>query len=196
MAIIEEVLDDEEVQEKLDRIKQEGNQQFGLGNYSDAVQKYSEALEVCPPDFNEFRTVLHSNISACYIKLEKWDEAVDAATTALEADPKNPKALERRGYANQRLDKVDDSIVDYKAIIEEYPKRVDLQKKIAECQARSLEKQEEMKKGVIEKLKTLGNVCLKPFGLSTDSFEMTPNGTGGYSIGMKGQNRSNNSDEN
>ncbi|CAD5206215.1 unnamed protein product [Bursaphelenchus okinawaensis] len=34
-------------------------------------------------------------------------------------------------------------------------------------------------------LKNLGNMFLKPFGLSTDNFEMVPQEGGGYSIQMK-----------
>lgn len=44
---------------------------------------------------------------------------------------------------------------------------------------------EQMKEEMIEQLKKLGNMCLKPFGLSTDSFQMVPQPGGGYSIQMK-----------
>lgn len=44
---------------------------------------------------------------------------------------------------------------------------------------------EEMKKEMLDQLKKLGNMCLKPFGLSTESFEMVPQPGGGYSIQMK-----------
>lgn len=47
------------------------------------------------------------------------------------------------------------------------------------------EKIMELFQEMISKLKDFGNMCLKPFGLSTDNFEMVQQPGGGYSISMK-----------
>jgi len=44
---------------------------------------------------------------------------------------------------------------------------------------------EKTKEEMLEQLKKLGDMCLRPFGLSTNSFEMVPQPGGGYSISMK-----------
>uniref|UniRef100_A0A1I7XGP1 DUF4470 domain-containing protein n=1 Tax=Heterorhabditis bacteriophora TaxID=37862 RepID=A0A1I7XGP1_HETBA len=75
-----------------------------------------------------------------------------------------------------------------------FPLRSDYSKRIAEIQTKIAQRNEEMKKDMLAKLKGLGDMCLRPFGLSTDNFQMIPNGDGGYSISMK--NVSNSSQDN
>ena len=47
-----------------------------------------------------------------------------------------------------------------------------------ECNKR----QEEMKQQMFTQLRSLGDMCLKPFGLSTNNFSLEDNGSGGYSM--------------
>lgn len=45
--------------------------------------------------------------------------------------------------------------------------------------------EEKAKQEMIEQLKKLGNMCLKPFGMSTDDFQMVPQEGGGFSVQMR-----------
>ncbi|OAA72082.1 Tetratricopeptide-like helical [Akanthomyces lecanii RCEF 1005] len=61
------------------------NELFNAGDFSAALAQYEQALSSCP-DYKHFeRAVVHSNTSACLIKLEDWTAAAKAATSSLDA---------------------------------------------------------------------------------------------------------------
>nr|CDJ81712.1 Tetratricopeptide TPR-1 domain containing protein [Haemonchus contortus] len=186
MVVIEEEWEDSETTKTAEKLKQEGNTKFGEGEWKEAEDKYKEALAICPAEDVELCSILHSNLSAAYIKQAQWEEAAGAATKAIEANSTNDKALERRAFAFSKIpEKFQNALEDYELLKERFPQRVQYVRKIEELKNRIAERDENLKNEMIEKLKDLGNVCLRPFGLSTDSFEMVPNGEGGYSISMK-----------
>ncbi|KAH6856932.1 hypothetical protein B0I37DRAFT_86874 [Chaetomium sp. MPI-CAGE-AT-0009] len=64
--------------------KAEANTLFSSGKYEIAINKYDEAVAVCPDYLDYELAVLRSNIAACHLKLEEWKEAVNNATSALD----------------------------------------------------------------------------------------------------------------
>ncbi|KKY19935.1 putative tetratricopeptide repeat protein 1 [Phaeomoniella chlamydospora] len=64
--------------------KSRANALFSSSQYSEALSTYDQALASCPNYLDYDIAVLQSNISACYIKLEEWKDAVDAATRSLD----------------------------------------------------------------------------------------------------------------
>lgn len=65
-------------------IKQEANQLFSSACYDQAISVYDRALSSCPHYLDYDVAVLRSNIAACYLKLEDWKAAIDAATASLD----------------------------------------------------------------------------------------------------------------
>ncbi|VDO65032.1 unnamed protein product [Heligmosomoides polygyrus] len=186
MVVIEEEWESSESVEAAEKLKKEGNSRFGEGDWAAAELKYKEALAACPTDAQQLRSVLHSNLSAVYIKQIQWQAAADAATEALTANEANEKALERRAFAYSNIpEKYDKAVEDYEALKERFPQRTQYSAKISDLRQKITVRDEKLKEEMIGKLKELGNACLRPFGLSTDSFQLIPNGEGGYSISMK-----------
>jgi peptidylprolyl isomerase len=93
-------------------LKNKGNALFKDGNYDDAAIQYVEAMTYLDDDLtvegdeettklgNEVFTTCHLNAAMCYLKMEKWFEAISTCSFVLEQDENNVKALFRRGMAN------------------------------------------------------------------------------------------------
>ncbi|KAK3292113.1 NMD3 family-domain-containing protein [Chaetomium fimeti] len=243
------------------------NTLFSSGKYEIAINKYDEAVAVCPDYLDYELAVLRSNIAACHLKLEEWKDAVNNATTALDGldrleqqekekenekgsekeDEKaqvnepdaakaddaeeeiisagaakagpalttNPddesreaarrkrqddiariraKALMRRARARSELrgwSNLEGAIEDYKRLAS-MANLATADKMVVQAQLRALPPlakaaQEKETAEMWSKLKELGNGLLKPFGMSTDNFQMVKDEkTGGYSMNFQG----------
>jgi len=93
-----------------DKNKQRGNEAFGSGEYAQAILLYSLALDKADelPDVDDPfpakhqlfpRDVTLSNRAACFLKLGQHEKAEADAKKASEINPKNIKAVFRRGLA-------------------------------------------------------------------------------------------------
>ncbi|KAI7494334.1 hypothetical protein KC367_g8079 [Hortaea werneckii] len=65
-------------------LKGSGNQQFGHGNFSEAISTYDRALASLPNYLDYEIAVLRSNIAACHLKLEEWKEGVESCEKGIE----------------------------------------------------------------------------------------------------------------
>lgn len=65
--------------------KASANALFGSGSYENALQTYDRALALCPNYLDYEIAVLHSNISACNLKLADWKAAAEAAGKGIES---------------------------------------------------------------------------------------------------------------
>lgn len=89
--------------------KDEGSELFKGGNFRPACARYQKALTHCskffdlsPADEKEItalKVTLYSNLAACYIKLENWDQVVRYTTDAIDLDGQNAKCFFRRSAA-------------------------------------------------------------------------------------------------
>lgn len=240
--------------------KAEANTLFTSGKYEFAINKYDEAVAVCPDYLDYELAVLRSNIAACHLKLEEWKEAVSNATTALDgldrleqqekekkekeqaqvdepgaaknddaeeeiisagaakAGPALPtssedesneaarqkrqddiariraKALMRRARARSELggwSNLEGAVEDYNRLAG-MTNLAAADRKVVQAQLRALPPlakaaQEKETAEMWSKLKELGNGLLKPFGMSTDNFQMVKDEkTGAYSMNFQG----------
>lgn len=83
-------------------LKDQANEIVKQKDFHGAAALYTEALAALGPDDPE-RVMLLSNLALCMLKLNQWQECVDAASQALELDTDHTKALFRRGQARREL---------------------------------------------------------------------------------------------
>ena len=85
--------------------KDEGNNFFKNKQYEEAIQKYSEAIELDPTDVTFF-----SNRSACYAALLKWQEAADDGKQCIIVDKNFVKGYFRQALGLQNLGQIENAI--------------------------------------------------------------------------------------
>ncbi|XP_069619581.1 tetratricopeptide repeat protein 1 [Ranitomeya imitator] len=182
----------EERRKQSSEIKEEGNELFKKGDFVEAEDVYSQALLKCPAFYHKERAILYSNRAAARIKQDKTEPAIADCTKAIELNPDYIRALLRRAELYEKTDKLDEALADYKSVLEK-----DLSCRQAKDACMRLprqidERNERLKEEMISKLKDLGNLVLKPFGLSTQNFQVNQDAnTGSYSINFV-QNRNDN----
>ena len=83
----------------------------------------------------------------------------------------------------------DEALADYQKVLLVDPKHVEANRAVRRLPAKIEERNERLKAEMMDSLKKLGNMVLKPFGLSTENFKMDQDpSTGGYNIKF-GQNK-------
>lgn len=171
---------------KAEELKVQGNDLFKQGEYQKSADMYTAALRLCPVEFNAERSILYANRAAAKTKLNFKPSAIDDCTKAIEHNPKYLKALLRRATLYEEADKLDESLEDFKQILELDPDNAEARAAQARLPPKIQERNERMKEEMMGKLKDLGNMILRPFGLSTQNFEMKQDpSTGSYSINFK-----------
>ncbi|XP_074543711.1 LOW QUALITY PROTEIN: sperm-associated antigen 1A [Halichoeres trimaculatus] len=105
----------------LARLKNEGNHLFKHGQFGDALEKYTQAIDGCAEagiDSPEDLCILHSNRAACYLKDGNSTDCIQDCTKALELQPFSLKPLLRRAMAYESLERYRKAYVDYKTVLQ------------------------------------------------------------------------------
>lgn len=89
----------------------------------------------------------------------------------------------RRAKLYEENDKLDESLEDFKKVLELDSNCTEARQAIVRLPVKINERNEKLKEEMLGKLKDLGNMILKPFGLSTNNFQMQQDpSTGSYSV--------------
>jgi len=126
-------------------LKLDGNDMFKSGKIDDAIKKYTSSLAKCPPDSDLLPTAVqaatkatdakdkekekwrmikadvYANRAACYVQLYEPHKVKADCDVALKFIPNHPKALLRRGQAQESLEKYKEALADFEAVLKMDP---------------------------------------------------------------------------
>jgi len=94
-----------------------GNQKLGSGSLQEAESHYTRAIELDASNMAAF-----NNRSLCRLKQKNWAGSIADATTVLEKEDKNHKALLRRSQAHEALGRMEEARADLVAVLKIDPK--------------------------------------------------------------------------
>ncbi|KAI8059538.1 Metallo-dependent phosphatase-like protein [Gongronella butleri] len=117
----------DEAQIKAEQAKNEANVLFKEKKFKEAIEKYTEALDLYPV------ATYYTNRAFCHIKLEAYGYAITDSESALALDPTLTKANYRRASANMALGKFKEALKDFKLVSKRAPKDMDAKAKLDEC---------------------------------------------------------------
>ncbi|XP_039883070.1 tetratricopeptide repeat protein 1 [Simochromis diagramma] len=173
-------------------LKEAGNAHFKRGDWAEAGRNYTDALSVCPVCFSRERAVLFSNRAAARLHLDLKEQAISDCSRAIALDPDYLRALLRRAELYEQTEKLDEALEDYQKVLERDPNNVAARQAAMRLPLQIQERNEKLKEEMLSKLKDLGNMILRPFGLSTNNFQVNQDAaSGAYSINFI-QNPNNN----
>lgn len=106
--------------EDANKFKEEGNEAFKKGNWVVAIDLYTKAVNNAENDSRDLSIYL-KNRSAAYLKLNKFEEALEDCNKSLTIVPTDPKALFRRCQALESLERFEEAYRDAREVIYEDP---------------------------------------------------------------------------
>lgn len=115
--------------QKLARMKEEGNDFFKRGRYQQAVDVYSEALNVDPANKGT-NSKIYYNRALCFSKLKDYEKTKQDCQKALDLDPSYIKAKKTMAKACGEAGDWQEAVNQYKSIHEQNPEEPGLAKEI------------------------------------------------------------------
>lgn len=132
--------------DKLDQaevLKKRAGELFKDGHYRAAVKKYNTIVEYLQtPKYekddekakaDELKLSAQSNIALCHLKLNEHAECIRACEKTLEIDPKNEKALFRRGQSQLAMSNFEEASKDFQEVLKLNPTNSAAKQSIQTC---------------------------------------------------------------
>jgi stress-induced-phosphoprotein 1 len=99
--------------------KEQGNENFKVGKIDEAIKHYTRALALCGETEKDkkIKADIYNNRAACFVQLYEPTKVVADCNESLGLNPGNVKALLRRGFAYESLDKMRMALEDFQSVL-------------------------------------------------------------------------------
>ncbi|XP_056373821.1 peptidyl-prolyl cis-trans isomerase FKBP4 isoform X1 [Hyla sarda] len=144
--------------EKLEQgalVKERGTEYFKAGRYRQAIIQYKKIIQwlehesgLSEDEAAKSKSLLLAaslNLSACYLKLSEYRQALEHCNKALEFDANNEKGLFRRGEAYVGVNELELAKDDFVKVIQLYPGNKAARAHLTQCQQRIREQHQREK---------------------------------------------------
>jgi len=123
--------------EKLQVLRQKGNESFQQKNYKESINIYTEALSEEDKKIpTAFSSIFYANRAAAHKNLQNFDDAIKDLSLAIDRNNGYVKAYIRRGQCYEELDLLEDAIRDYSSALSHEPFNTEYSTLLAKSQAR------------------------------------------------------------
>lgn len=121
------------VVQKLNRMKEDGNNDYKAGRWQAAVGKYTEALEIDPTNKGTNSKILQ-NRALCLIKLKDYAGAIEDCERALQLEPSYTKARKTKATALGAGGNWEEAVKEWKALQELDPNDQGIAKEVRKAE--------------------------------------------------------------
>ncbi|XP_075549784.1 translocase of outer membrane 70 [Dermacentor variabilis] len=102
--------------ERAKAFKNQGNKYFKEGKFDKAIECYTEAIALCPPQNKNELATFYQNRAAAYENLKNYTAVIADCTKAIDLNFQYVKALHRRAKAYEVVDELDKCLEDITAV--------------------------------------------------------------------------------
>lgn len=102
--------------EKAKAFKNNGNKLFKEGKFDKAVECYTNAIKICPPEEKSDLATFYQNRAAAYENLKNYTETINDCSKALELNKDYIKALQRRARSYEAIGNLEKCLEDITAV--------------------------------------------------------------------------------
>ncbi|KAF4468307.1 tetratricopeptide repeat 2 [Fusarium albosuccineum] len=145
--------------QRLDRMKEEGNAHYKAGRLQEAIEKYTNALDIDPSN-KSMNAKLLQNRAQCKIKLKQYDDAIGDCERAISLEPGYTKARKTKANALGSAERWQEAVQEWKSIQELEPEDRTIQREIrkAELELKKAERKDYYKIVGVEKTATADEI--------------------------------------